>query len=157
VPFFGAATVFVVNITPDKAVRYSLTGEAEQVLPRAFRRGHLYVLLNGRPLEVSISATWHTSKINSIEDLKAREMTVGGTGPSTDTEYYPKLMNALLGTKFRVISGYPGGIESSLAMELEEVAGQCGWAWSSVAPTKPRLAQGWQDQDTGTTRPQEVC
>ncbi|MBX9740249.1 MAG: hypothetical protein K2X62_09265 [Beijerinckiaceae bacterium] len=87
--------------------------------------------------EVSICAAWHTSGVNSIEDLKAREMTVGGTGPSTDTEHYPKLMNALLGTKYRVISGYPGGNEINLAMEREEVAGRCGWAWSSVAPTKP--------------------
>jgi hypothetical protein len=39
-----------VNFTPDKALRYSVTGEAEQILPRAFRMGHSYVLLNGRPL-----------------------------------------------------------------------------------------------------------
>jgi tripartite-type tricarboxylate transporter receptor subunit TctC len=87
--------------------------------------------------EVSICASWQTSGISSLEDLKRREMTVGGTGPSTDTEHYPKLMNAILGTKFRVVSGYPGGNEINLAMERGEVGGRCGWAWSSVAPTKP--------------------
>jgi tripartite-type tricarboxylate transporter receptor subunit TctC len=87
--------------------------------------------------EVSICAAWQTSGISSFEDLKVREMTVGGTGPSTDTEHYPKMMNAVLGTKFRVVSGYPGGNEINLAMERGEVAGRCGWAWSSVAPTKP--------------------
>ena len=87
--------------------------------------------------EVSICASWRSSGIASLDDLKVREMTVGGAGPSTETEHYPKLMNAVLGTKFKVVSGYPGGNEINLAMERGEVAGRCGWAWSSVAPTKP--------------------
>ena len=41
-------------------------------------------------------------------------------------------VNNVLGTKFRMITGYPGGNDVSLAMERGEVGGRCGWSWSSV-------------------------
>ena len=42
------------------------------------------------------------------------------------------MLNALLGTKFRIVKGYPGGTEITLAMERGEADGYCGWAWGSV-------------------------
>jgi tripartite-type tricarboxylate transporter receptor subunit TctC len=45
-------------------------------------------------------------------------------------------MNGVLGTKYRIISGYPGGNEINLAMERGEVQGRCGWSWSSVKSTR---------------------
>jgi tripartite-type tricarboxylate transporter receptor subunit TctC len=41
----------------------------------------------------------------------------------------------VLGTKFRVITGYPGGNDIGLAMERGEVQGRCGWSFSSVKST----------------------
>jgi tripartite-type tricarboxylate transporter receptor subunit TctC len=42
------------------------------------------------------------------------------------------MFNALLGTKMRNISGYPGGSEMSLAMERGEIDGECGWSWGAL-------------------------
>jgi hypothetical protein len=67
---------------------------------------------------------------------------VGGTSSSADTDQFPKIVNGVLGTKMRVITGYPGGNDVGLAMERGEVQGRCGWSWSSVKSTH----QQWYDQ-----------
>ena len=87
--------------------------------------------------EVSICAAWHTTPVNTFEDLLTREMIVGGTASGADTDQFPKIVNGVLGAKMRVISGYPGGNEITLAMERGEVQGRCGWSWSSVKATHP--------------------
>jgi tripartite-type tricarboxylate transporter receptor subunit TctC len=88
--------------------------------------------------EVSICAAWHTTPIEKLEDLTAKEMIVGGVGGSNDTDQFPRVVNGVLGTKMKVISGYPGGAEINLAMERGEVQGRCGWSWSSIVATHPQ-------------------
>ncbi len=87
--------------------------------------------------EVSICATWHTSGVDSFEELKETEVVVGGTGPEADTDQFPKVVNGVLGTKMKVISGFPGGNDVLLAMERGEVGGRCGWSWSSIKTAHP--------------------
>jgi tripartite-type tricarboxylate transporter receptor subunit TctC len=92
--------------------------------------------------EVSICVAWHTSGITKFEDLLTKEMVVGGTSASADTDQFPKIVNGVLGTKMKVVTGYPGGNEVGLAMERGEVQGRCGWSWSSVKSTH----QKWIDE-----------
>ncbi len=75
------------------------------------------------------------SGIATLEQATHKELTVGGTGPAADTDQFPKVLNATLGTRFKIVTGYPGGNEIDLAMERGEVAGRCGWSWSSVVAT----------------------
>jgi tripartite-type tricarboxylate transporter receptor subunit TctC len=92
--------------------------------------------------EVSVCAAWHTAPVDKLEDLTTREMIVGGTAGSADTDQFPRVVNGVLGTKMKVISGYPGGNDINLAMERGEVEGRCGWSWSSVKATH----QKWLDE-----------
>ncbi len=85
--------------------------------------------------EVSVCVSWGEPGITKIADVYAKELIMGGSGPSADTDQHPQLMNGLLGTKFKVIPGYPGGNEINLAMQRGEVKGRCGWSWSSVKVT----------------------
>jgi tripartite-type tricarboxylate transporter receptor subunit TctC len=85
--------------------------------------------------EVSVCVAWHTSGIARLEQAIHKELPVGGTGPAADTDQFPKVLNATLGTRFKIVTGYPGGNEIDLAMERGEVAGRCGWSWSSVVAT----------------------
>ncbi len=82
--------------------------------------------------EVSICAAMADTGIKTVDDLKSKELIVGGTGDTADTVQFPKILNAVLGTKFKIINGYPGGKDVVLAMERGEVHGRCGWSWSSV-------------------------
>jgi tripartite-type tricarboxylate transporter receptor subunit TctC len=92
--------------------------------------------------EVSVCVAWHTAGITALEQVRQKELTVGGTGPAADTDQFPKVLNATLGTKFKVVTGYPGGNDVDLAMERGEVVGRCGWSWSSVVATH----QSWIDE-----------
>ncbi len=87
--------------------------------------------------ETAVIVAWHTSPIQTTEDLFKTEMIIGGTGPTIDTETSPRLLNALIGTKFRIVSGYPGTTEVTLAMEQGEVMGLGDWSWSNVRTRKP--------------------
>jgi tripartite-type tricarboxylate transporter receptor subunit TctC len=91
--------------------------------------------------EVSVCVAWHTTGITTLEQVKQKELTVGGSGPAADTDQFPKVLNAALGTRFKVVTGYPGGNDVDLAMERGEVMGRCGWSWSSVIATH----QSWID------------
>lgn len=86
--------------------------------------------------EVSICVSWKDSGITKYEDMLTKELVVGGTGPTADTDQFPKIMNAVLGTKLKLIPGYPGGNDISMAMERGEVKGRCAWSWSSVVSTR---------------------
>jgi len=85
--------------------------------------------------EVSVCVALKDSGITKFEDLFTKELAVGGTGTSADTDQFPRVLNNVLGTHFKVIEGYPGGNEVVLAMERGEVNGRCGWSWSSVKST----------------------
>jgi tripartite-type tricarboxylate transporter receptor subunit TctC len=92
--------------------------------------------------EVSVCVAWYTSGITSLDQVKQRELTVGGSGPAADTDQFPKVLNGTIGTKFKMVTGYPGGNDIDLAMERGEVMGRCGWSWSSVVATH----KSWIDQ-----------
>ena len=88
--------------------------------------------------EVSICVAWNTSGITKLEDTLSKELIVGGTGQAADTDQFPRILNGVLGTKFKIVTGYPGGNDVTMAMERGEVKGRCGWSWSSVLATHKR-------------------
>ena len=91
----------------------------------------------GNPnVENNTTTTWYTSGIKTIDDAKRRVVTMGATGGSTSSQY-PKAMNALLGTQFKIILGYPGGNDINLAMERGEVDGRGSNSWASWKATRP--------------------
>ncbi|MBN9081635.1 MAG: hypothetical protein BGP04_11165 [Rhizobiales bacterium 62-17] len=75
--------------------------------------------------------SWHTTGITKIEDVYNKELVVGAPGAASSSYVYPAAMNALLGTKFRIVTGYPGGNDVNLAMEKGEVGGRGSNSWAS--------------------------
>jgi tripartite-type tricarboxylate transporter receptor subunit TctC len=76
----------------------------------------------------NITITWHTSKTRTIADALKNETTMGATGVGSAVYIYPNMMNKILGTKFKIVSGYQGTAQTSLAMERGEVEGvTMGW------------------------------
>lgn len=85
--------------------------------------------------EDTVCLVWHTSSIKTIDDAKAREVPLSATGAASNSTLGPLLINNLLGTKFKPISGYDGGT-SMLAVERGEVDGRCT-TLSSVRTAQP--------------------
>jgi len=84
-----------------------------------------------------VGYVWHTVPVQTLQDVTRRETIVGATGPGSRTLTYPKALNELLGTKFKIVPGYPGGNEITLALERGEVEGYCGWALGSIKTRAP--------------------
>lgn len=88
-----------------------------------------------RPDETLV--VWHTTGVKTIEDAKKKEVIIGATSPTGMNFVYPKLANELLGTKFKIVPGYPGGTPIVLALERGEVEGRGSNPWSEWKATKP--------------------
>ena len=73
----------------------------------------------------------------TIQKATEVELIVGATGPGTPSAAYPRLLNALLDTKVRVVLGYSGGPAVNLAIERGELHGLLGWSWGSMNLEKP--------------------
>ena len=86
--------------------------------------------------EVSVCVALASSGISSFNDVLTKPLTIGSTGVGDDTYQFPALVNAVLGTKFKIVTGYPGGNDITLALERGEVQGRCGWSWSSIVATR---------------------
>jgi tripartite-type tricarboxylate transporter receptor subunit TctC len=135
------------NVGPKDGTTFGIIGRGTgfDVLlgnPKAQFDATRYNWIGSANNEVSVCVAWHTSGITKFEDMLTRPLIVGGTSASADTDQFPRITNGVLGTKMRVITGYPGGNEVGLAMERGEVQGRCGWSWSSVKSTHKK----WLDE-----------
>jgi tripartite-type tricarboxylate transporter receptor subunit TctC len=87
--------------------------------------------------ELGVVVAWHAAPQQTFADLYKSEMVIGGTGPATDPELYPRAMNRVLGTKFRIVGGYPGQAQVALAMERGEIQGSGNWSFSDIEKGHP--------------------
>ena len=84
---------------------------------------------------------WHTSGFKTFDDLLKRPAIFGATGPTGVNSEHPRGFNALMGTRVKVIHGYPGSTGVLLAMKRGEAQGGCGFALSSL---KARRQREWK-------------
>ncbi len=87
-------------------------------------------------LETGLLIVWHTSKFKTIDDVRKSEMTAGASGVNSAPAFYSRLLNELLGTKIKVIAGYPGQNDAYLAIERGELDTYGTTFWSSLTSTK---------------------
>jgi tripartite-type tricarboxylate transporter receptor subunit TctC len=76
-------------------------------------------------LETNICISMARAKVKTFKDLTENELIIGNTGAGTGTYSYPKALNGIFGTKFKLISGFPSSTDVFLAMERNEVDGIC--------------------------------
>jgi tripartite-type tricarboxylate transporter receptor subunit TctC len=86
--------------------------------------------------EISLCATYATSPVKNWNDALTKDFTVAGNGSGSDPDVFANVLRNAFGVKDRLISGYPGSAEISLAMERGEIDGRCGWSWSSIKAEK---------------------
>jgi len=77
---------------------------------------------------------WHTAPVQKADDLFTTQMIVAGTGAASNTDFYPKVINDVLGTKFKLLTGFPGTRETLKAIEQGEAHGRFT-SWDSLKST----------------------
>ena len=75
--------------------------------------------------EHNVCIAYHTAAVKSANDLRDKQLILGDTGPGTGTRSYPKVLNDLLGYKFKLVGGFRSSADVFLAMERGEVEGIC--------------------------------
>jgi tripartite-type tricarboxylate transporter receptor subunit TctC len=85
-----------------------------------------------------VLVAWHTAGVNTIEDLKTRQITLAATARRSTTTAGPMLMNEILGTKMKIVLGYTGTGPTMIAMESGEVG-----STTVALPTLTSLQPSW--------------
>src|SRR5215212_3336561 len=80
------------------------------------------------------------SPTKSLQDAQQRETLIAATGMGSIVTQLAAVYNNMLGTKFKVIYGYPSGPEMTLAMERGEVEGRSTSNPQVLGPTKADVA-----------------
>ena len=88
-----------------------------------------------REFQILVART--DAPVKSFDEAFQKELLLGGSGGATDT--FPIITNAVLGTKFKVITGYPGTREVNLAMDRGEVQGNGAITWASIKATMTEM------------------
>lgn len=88
----------------------------------------------------NICATWHASPIKSFEQAKERQVVVAATGASGNAAVYPTIFNEVLGTKFKVVTGYKAS-GARLAVTRGEADGICGMSYQTLLASNPAWIQ----------------
>lgn len=87
----------------------------------------------GSPMqETLVCVAWHASKVQSLADFRSQEFVVATPSSSGGEVMIAEVLNTLVGTRVRGISGYPAGPEMNLAMQRGEVDGRCGLGWGAI-------------------------
>lgn len=92
--------------------------------------------------DVQTCVLW-SDKINSIDDLRSKEVVLGATGPSSGSTLDARALSSILGFKFRIVMGYPGTADIKLAAGKGEVDGHCGM------PLAQLRTGNWEDFKSG--------
>src|SRR6476646_4611949 len=82
--------------------------------------------------------------VKTFKDVLTKELIIGASNPGATTYDLPLLLNSVLGTKFRIVTGYAGSREMTLALERGEVQGACGIGWTGIETMHP----DWFAKDT---------
>lgn len=87
--------------------------------------------LTARP---GVVAVWHTAVATTLDGAKKVELAMGSTGVGSGNYWIPTLANAVLGTKFKLVTGYRGGADINLAIERREIDGRSNYwtGWTTV-------------------------
>jgi tripartite-type tricarboxylate transporter receptor subunit TctC len=80
---------------------------------------------------------WHTAPVKTFADAKSTPLIIGAAAVSSVGTKFGAVANNLLGSKFKVIYGYPGASDLNLAMERGETQGRSSGLWATVKATTP--------------------
>jgi len=87
--------------------------------------------------EVSVCASWHTSKVKTFNDLMTTPFVAGAPGAISDAATYTKMIKNIFDANIKLVNGYPGTNEITIAMERGEVDGICGWVLGNINASRP--------------------
>jgi tripartite-type tricarboxylate transporter receptor subunit TctC len=84
-----------------------------------------------------VGIVWAKSGVRSLDDAKTRDVVIGANSGNSSSAMVPYALNRLLGTRFKVVTGYPGLTDRYLAMQRGEIDGISGASWRAINKVRP--------------------
>jgi tripartite-type tricarboxylate transporter receptor subunit TctC len=131
------AAQYIYSVAPKDGTTFGTFGRTIATTPlltptTAQFDGTRFTWLGSVTNEVSTCVTWHTSPVKIWNDILTTEVAMGGEGPGADPDVYTLLYKNVFGAKMKLVAGYHGTNDVTLAMERGEVDGLCGLSWSTM-------------------------
>jgi len=131
------AAQYIYSVAPRDGTTFGTFGRTIATTPlltpaSAQFDGTKFTWLGSVTNEVSTCVTWHTSPVKAWSDILTKEVAMGGEGPGADPDVYALLYKNVFGAKVKLVTGYHGTNDTTLAMERGEVDGLCGLSWSTL-------------------------
>jgi tripartite-type tricarboxylate transporter receptor subunit TctC len=131
------AAQYIFSVAPKDGTTFGTFGRTIATTPlltpaTAPFDGTRFTWLGSVTNEVSTCVTWHTSPVKTWNDILTKEVAMGGEGPGADPDVYALLYKNVFGAKMKLVTGYHGTNDTTLAMERGEVDGLCGLSWSTM-------------------------
>jgi tripartite-type tricarboxylate transporter receptor subunit TctC len=131
------AAQFIYSVAPKDGTAIGTFGRTIATTPlltpaSAQFNGTKFTWLGSITNEVSTCVTWHTAPAKTWNEVLQKEVTMGGEGPGADPDVYTLLYKNVFGAKMKLVTGYHGTNDATLAMERGEVDGLCGLSWSTL-------------------------
>ena len=103
-----------------------------------------FTWLGSASREASVCAFMASAGIKSWADMRAKNMVIGASGGGAESDVFPTVLRNMFHLPLKIVTGYPGGTEITLAMERHEVDGRCGWSWTSLLSRNKALLDSHQ-------------
>ena len=84
-----------------------------------------------------IGVVWRSAGVINLDDATRKQVVIGSSSANSSSSMVPYALNHLFGTKFKVVTGYPGMMERYVAMERNEIDGIAGASWSFIHKSRP--------------------
>jgi tripartite-type tricarboxylate transporter receptor subunit TctC len=143
----GAASnisaAYVYNVAPKDGTAIGAVQTAAVLDPLFADRARLkhdsskFIYLGSATVDYYVCIIRGDAAVKEFKDALTQEVIMGASQPGTSTHDFPALLNNAAGAKFRIVSGYKGTREITLAIEKGEVQGLCGFSWSSLSAQHP--------------------
>ena len=111
------------------------------VTPNLTFDGRKFTWIGSMSNDTSLCLTGGKSPVKTWRDMLTMPVVMGGQYAAADSDIYARLYNNVLGTKIKLVSGYPGTNDITLAMERGEVDGICGLSWGTIKVAHPEWAK----------------
>jgi len=103
-----------------------------------------FTWLGSASREASVCAFMTGAGIKSWQDMRTKSTVIGASGGGAESDVFPTVLRNMFHLPLKIVTGYPGGTEITLAMERHEVDGRCGWSWTSLLSRSKALLDGKQ-------------
>jgi tripartite-type tricarboxylate transporter receptor subunit TctC len=130
------AASYIYSVAPKDGTVFGTFGRTMAITPLLTPGtqfdGTKFTWLGSVTNEVSTCVTWHTSQVKTWTDMLEKPVTLGGEGPGADPDVYALLYKNVFGARIKLVTGYHGTSNLTLAMERGETEGLCGLSWSTL-------------------------